>query len=426
MITLDLKHEDYPVPSDYFGVLWALSGINDLIILEHGSTGTCNFNAFNYMIMNRQSPKGKLFSSGMDEDDVVMGRDTKIKEAVAELDNEYRPKVIALVATGVTSVIGLDLQGIIEEIQPDTAARLISFSGGGFAGDYHVGIKEVFRSLTNNIIKEPRERKPCSVNIIGPTIDSFNANSDLAEIKRMLGLIGAEVNTVFTFSTDIDRIENLACASLNLVTRDIGIQAAEIMKERYGIPYYYGLPFGVKGSINWLNDIAAIMGLELKRSVLRSELQRYGFSILELVNFLQDLDHLKAAVSCPCEYALGLTTLLQDEWGIEPSLVSLPIWPEMPQIQSEFSRRKIGRMLVEPEGKMLSEAIRDINPHILFGNSYDLLMAENIPVKVHAAFPAFDHIYRYDGTPFVGFRGHAYLTETLINLLNQNPEVFRN
>jgi hypothetical protein len=49
-----------------------------------------------------------------------------------------------------------------------------------------------------------------------------------------------------------------------------------------------------------------------------------------------------------------------------------------------------------------------------------------VPIKVHAAFPAFDHIYRYDGTPFVGLRGHAYLTQTIINLLNQNPEVFRN
>jgi light-independent protochlorophyllide reductase B subunit len=426
VLALDLKHDGFPVPSDYFGVLWALSGIDDLIILEHGSTGTCNYNAFNYMIMNRQSPKGKLFSSGMDEDDVVMGRDTKIKEAVAELDDEYTPKVIALVATGVTSVIGLDLQGIIEEIQPATNAQLISFSGGGFAGDYHAGIKEAFRSLTNNIIKEPKEGKPFKVNIIGPTIDSFNINSDLAEIKRMLGLIGAEVNTTFTFSTDVDGVENLACASLNLVTRDIGIESAEIMKERYGIPYYYGLPFGVKGSIKWLNDIAEILGLELKRSVLRSELERYGFSVLELVNFLQDLDNLKAAISCPYEYALGLAGLMQEEWGIDPSLVSLPLRPDRQKMQSEFTRRKIGRVLIEPEGKELEEAIRAVNPDMLFGNSYDLLMAKDIAVKVHAAFPAFDHIYRYDGTPFVGLRGYAYLTETLINQLNQNPEVFRN
>jgi light-independent protochlorophyllide reductase B subunit len=401
---MDLKHKGFPVPSDYFGVLWALSGIKDLLILEHGSTGTCNYNAFNYMIMNRQSPKGKLFSSGMDEDDVVMGRDEKVKEAIAELDVKYQPEVIALVATGVTSVIGLDLQGIIEESQSATKSKLISFSSGGFSGDYNQGIKEVFRSLVNNIVEEPGDIKPFTVNIIGPTIDSFNNVSDLAELERMLMLLGAQVNTVFTCQTDVCDIKNMASASLNLVTRDIGLEAAKMLKERYGIPYYYGLPFGVKGSIEWMNDVAGMLGLSLNRKILAEEMEKYGFSILELVNFLQNIDHLRAMISCPFDYSLGLTRLMRDEWGIEPYLVELP----------------------EKDSTSLEEAIAGINPHILFGNSYDLLLAKNVPIKVHAAFPAFDHIYRYDGTPFVGLRGHAYLTQTIINLLNQNPEVFRN
>ncbi len=401
---MDLKHKGFPMPSDYFGVLWALSGIKDLLILEHGSTGTCNYNAFNYMIMNRQSPKGKLFSSGMDEDDVVMGRDEKVKEAIAELDGKYQPEVIALVATGVTSVIGLDLQGIIEESQSATKSKLISFSSGGFSGDYNQGIKEVFRSLVNNIVEEPGDIKPYTVNIIGPTIDSFNNVSDLAELERMLMLLGAQVNTVFTCQTDVCDIKNMASASLNLVTRDIGLEAAEMLKERYGIPYYYGLPFGVKGSIEWMNDVAGMLGLSLNRKILAEEMEKYGFSILELVNFLQNIDHLRAMISCPFDYSLGLTKLMREEWGIEPSLVVLP----------------------EKDSTSLEEAIAGINPHILFGNSYDLLLAKNVPIKVHAAFPAFDHIYRYDGTPFVGLRGHAYLTQTIINHLNQNPEVFRN
>jgi nitrogenase molybdenum-iron protein alpha/beta subunit len=356
------------------------------------------------MIMNRQSPKGKLFSSGMDEDDVVMGRDEKVKEAIAELDGKYRPEVIALVATGVTSVIGLDLQGIIEEIQSATKSKLLSFTSGGFSGDYNQGIKEVFRSLVNNIVEEPGDIKPFTVNIIGPTIDSFNNVSDLAELERMLMLLGAQVNTVFTCQTDVCDIKNMASASLNLVTRDIGLEAAEMLKERYGIPYYYGLPFGVKGSIEWMNDVAGMLGLSLSRKILAEEMEKYGFSILELVNFLQNIDHLRAMISCPFDYSLGLTRLMRDEWGIEPYLVELP----------------------EKDSTSLEEAIAGINPHILFGNSYDLLLAKNVPIKVHAAFPAFDHIYRYDGTPFVGLRGHAYLTQTIINLLNQNPEVFRN
>ena len=457
---MDLKHSGFPVPSDYFGVLWALSGIKDLLILEHGSTGTCNYNAFNYMIMNRQSPKGKLFTSGMDEDDVVMGRDEKIKEAIFELDRKYHPKVIALVATGVTSVIGLDLQGIIEEVQSTTEARLLSYPGGGFAGDYNLGIKEVFRSLVNNIAEETiaeetisentakesdigvknagkktvaegianrsAEANACTVNIIGPTIDSFNVVSDLAELERMLDLIGVRVNTVFTCNTSVNKIKNLASASLNLVTRDIGLEAAEILKERFGTPYYYGLPFGVHGSVQWLNDVAGMLGLVLERRVLKAEVERYGFSILELVNFLQNFDHLRAMISCPYDYSLGLAGMMREEWGIDPSLVVLPTRPKRPDNMAKLGMLNPGRLLIEPDSSTLDEAISSIDPQIIFGNSYDLKMAGNVPIKIHAAFPAFDHVYRYDGTPVVGFRGHAYLTQTIINLLNQNPEVFRN
>jgi len=73
----------------------------------------------------------------------------------------------------------------------------------------------------------------------------------------------------------------------------------------------------------------------------------------------------------------------------------------------------------------MGETVSSIEPHIIFGNSYDLKIAKNVPIKIHAAFPSFDYIYKFDGTPFVGLRGHAYLTQTLVNSLNRNPEVFR-
>ena len=158
----------------------------------------------------------------------------------------------------------------------------------------------------------------------------------------------------------------------------------------------------------------------------RSELERYGFSVLELVNFLQNFDHLRTVISCPFDYSLGLTRFMQNEWGIEPCLVVLPARHEGSSPEAEFSRLKESRQLIEPDSECMEEAIASINPHIIFGNSHDLLIARDVPVKIHSAFPAFDHIYRYDGTPFVGFRGHAHLTQTIINLLNQNPEVFRN
>lgn len=241
-----------PVPSDYFGVLWALAGIKNALILEHGATGTAFYNAVSFSVMNKQSPKGILFTTGLDEDDVVMGREKKIVRAIKDMDAQYHPEIISLAATAVTSVIGLDLDGLITELQPQVNAKLVAFSGGGFLGDYTIGIREVFRTLVDEVVIEAPGKKVRTVNLIGPTIDVFNHPSDDAEIRRLLGLLGIDINTVFTQCTDVERIKHLSSAALNIVTRDIGIEAAEHLERRFGMPYHYGMPFGIRGTVHFV------------------------------------------------------------------------------------------------------------------------------------------------------------------------------
>lgn len=62
-----------------------------VLILEHGATGTDFYNTISFWVMNKQSPKGIIFTTGLDEDDVVMGCEDKIFEATKELDMLYRP-----------------------------------------------------------------------------------------------------------------------------------------------------------------------------------------------------------------------------------------------------------------------------------------------------------------------------------------------
>lgn len=422
---MDLVLKNAPVPSDYFGVLWALAGIKNAIILEHGATGTAFYNTVGFGVMNKQSPKGIVFTTGLDEGDVVMGREDKLIQAVRELDELYQPELISLVATAVTSVIGLDLYGIIEELQPEVNAKLLVFPGGGFRGDYTQGIKEVFRVLVNELVFGPAEKNARAVNIIGPTIDTFNHPSDYAELKRLLGLFNLKVSTVFTANTDVQQIKNLPSAALNVVTRDIGLEAAELLEERFGIPYHYGLPFGVKGTVAWLEQVAQKLGLTIGQKEIAAELKKYGFTLAELTSWWQRYEHLKVVISCPYDYALGLARFVREEWGLEVAMVTLPTAPENPETKEMFTALGVSKILVAPEPGEFKAAMAEIKPHILFGNSYDFQLAPEVPIQIHAAIPAYDYLYLYDGTPFIGFRGNLYLTQTLINSLNRHREVLQ-
>ena len=46
--------------------------------------------------------------------------------------------------------------------------------------------------------------------------------------------------------------------------------------------------------------------------------------------------HLRVAVSCPYDYALGLTRLIREEWELEVAMVSLPTTPERNKAEELF------------------------------------------------------------------------------------------
>jgi len=420
---LALVFDSAPIPSDYFGVQWALAGIEDALILEHGAAGTAFYNAVTFNSMNRQTTRGVHFTTGMDEDDVVMGREDKIVSAIEELDERYHPPVISLASTAITSVIGLDLEGIRRELQPRVDARLLAFTGGGFAGDYTVGIKNVFRTLVDEIVR-PAKPRARTVNLIGPTVDTFNHPSDYAEIERLLSLVGVEVHAVFTRGTDVARLESAPAAALNIVTRDLGLEAAQLLQDRYGTPYYYGFPIGLRASVQFLEEVGTILGRPVPTATVASELRRYGRALPEVVSLWQRIDTLRVVVSCPYDYAVGLARFVQDEWDLTVEAVVLPTPPEAPQAEENLQALGVKAIHIAPSETKLRNLVAEAKPHILFGSSRDFRLNPEVPICIHAAMPTFDHVNLFDGTPFVGFRGSLYLTQTLANELSNHPEVW--
>ena len=130
-----------PTPSDRMGILWSLLCIKDSVIVEYGPAGTTHYSMglFDELGIDQQN---RLFSTHMSEDDVVMGDVSRLEKALMEVDEGYHPKVIFVVASSVSAVIGTDLRGVCAYMQEKVAARLIAFEQGGFRGDYSIGLRE--------------------------------------------------------------------------------------------------------------------------------------------------------------------------------------------------------------------------------------------------------------------------------------------
>ena len=99
-----------------------------------------------------------------------MGDVTRLEDAIVELDKSYAPKVIFVVASSVTAVIGTDIKGVCRYMQNEVKAKLVAFEQGGFRGDYSIGLAETYKLLVRNLPKKGVAAEKGVYNIIGASV----------------------------------------------------------------------------------------------------------------------------------------------------------------------------------------------------------------------------------------------------------------
>ena len=262
-----------PTPSDRMGILWSLLSIKDSVVVEYGPAGTTHysmglFGSLGIEIQNR------LFATHMSEDDVVMGDVSRLEKALLEVDQWYRPKVIFVVASSISAVIGTDLKGVCAYMQKEVTARLITFEQGGFRGDYSFGIREAYRLLTDQMAEASAEKREDVFNIFGASAWAYRSASDVNEIKRLMKeAFDMECHVCLCHEAAAEAVRTCGCAKINLVLRGEALPAAQILEERCGTPYVQGGPYGYEGTLKWLEQISKIINRPIA-SALLAELKK--------------------------------------------------------------------------------------------------------------------------------------------------------
>ena len=416
---LSLYRTTIPTPSDYFGTLWSLAGIRDLIMVEHGPTGTAHYNLLNFGALGGASPRGKLFTTGLTEDDVVMGREDSLIKAVLEVDKLYKPRSIALVATAVTAVIGLDLDAVAYSLAEDTQAKLLSFQGGGFRGSYLAGTKEVVEKVSSEFAYAQSFATKSGINVLGPGVDDFNLASDLTEIRRLVGRFGQGINTVFTSDTSVEQVEAFGKARLNLVTKEVARGVAGKLAAHHGQDNVLGLPIGTAATRRWLEELGAKLEHPAVARIVAEEASIYSLQTADAATWRRTWRNLPVVISCPPDLAYGFTEFVVNDLGFTVELVNLTVEPEGEEIIDLIKQLGAKSVVCKLTEDQLAEQLKIISPRVMFGSTSDLLLAPKAKAKVRICLPSYDVFYRFDGQPHVGFRGALYLTQMILNDLRR-------
>ena len=387
------------------GIIWSLLAVQGAIVLEYGPAGTTHYSMGLYGGLGLRF-QNRLFTTHMSEDDVVMGDVTRLEEALVELDKNYAPKVIFVVASSVTAVIGTDIKGVCRYMQNEVKAKLVAFEQGGFRGDYSVGLAETYKLLVRNLPQKGVAQEKGVYNIIGASAWRYRMASDIWEVKSLLSeALGLSCNACLCCDTSVEELQAMGKAQVNIVLGNEGLAAAQYLEEKFGTPYVYAAPYGYSGTVRFLESVGEAIGEMPQPLVLmRLRMKEKGMSMLSMFAMMGGGKKKQAVVKGDYDLVQGVSAFLEQA-GI--------------RVVHKMCAHSL-KAIAEPaadvesyaeEGEWL-QLIRELRATLIFADDVALTQADASNMKVLISAPFMNSAVATH-LPFMGEKGADFLLEQM-------------
>lgn len=421
----------------HIGTLRVASSFKNVHAIMHAPLGDDYFNVMRSML-ERERDFTPVTASIVDRHVLARGSQEKVVENIVRKDKEEKPDLIVLTPTCTSSILQEDLQNFVDRATSESEANVLLAD----VNHYRVNELQAADRTLEQIIRfclDKSERigtldtektiEP-SVNLLGFFTLGFHHTHDCRELCALLEDLGIKINAIVPEGGKIETLSKLPKAWFNLVPyREVGLMAAEYLKEKYKMPYISRTPMGVVETSEMVKEIQDVLNQYSSdgRVNFSSYIKNQSQFVSQASWFsrsidCQNLTNKKAVVFGDSTHAAAMTKVLVREMGIGVACAGTYCTHDADWFREQV-QGYAEEVFITDDHTQVGDMIARLEPAAIFGTQMERHIGKrlDIPCGVISA-PVHIQNFPLGYRPFLGYEGSNQIADLVYNSFSLGME----